>query len=91
MRKEGPVKKLTLALDQLAVDTFVAGPAGLSSGTVRAHDTDPQPLPGHEEDAVAPPKSYDTMCERTICFTCDRMCPSNVSGCYTGSAPVCCV
>jgi hypothetical protein len=56
---------------------------------VRAHDTEPQPEPG--EDVVAPPKSWDTMCERTICFTCDRSCPSNVSGCYTGSAPNCCV
>jgi hypothetical protein len=31
------------------------------------------------------------MCERTVCFTCDRSCPSNVSACYTGSAPNCCV
>jgi hypothetical protein len=83
------MRKLTLTLDHLEVDTFVAGPAGTSLGTVRAHDTDPQPLPG--EDEVAPAKSWDTMCERTICFTCDRSCPSNVSGCYTGSAPVCCV
>lgn len=84
------MKKLTLALDHLEVDTFVAGPADASPGTVRANDTDPQPLPGHEE-VFAPAKSWDTMCERTICFTCDRSCPSNASGCYTGSAPVCCV
>ena len=85
------MKKLTLALDQLAVDTFVAGPAGISPGTVRGHDTEPQPLPGHEEDAVAPaPVSWDTQCP-TLCFTCDRSCPSNVSACYTGSAPNCCV
>ena len=85
------MKKLSLALDRLEVDTFVAGPAGISPGTVRAHDTDPQPLPGHEDELAAPAKSWDTMCERTICFTCDRSCPSNVSGCYTGSAPNCCV
>jgi hypothetical protein len=86
------MKKLTLALDHLEVDTFVAGPAGISPGTVRAHDTDPQPFPGHDEDAVVPaPVSWNTMCDRTICFTCDRSCPSNVSGCYTGSAPNCCV
>jgi hypothetical protein len=82
------MKKLTLTLDQLKVDTFVAGPAGLSPGTVRAHDTDPQPLPG--EDKAAPAISWDTMCARTICFTCDRMCPSDPTVCYTGSAPVCC-
>ena len=84
------MKKLALTLDHLEVDTFVAGPAAISPGTVRAHDTFPQPSP--EEDAVAPaPVSWNTMCERTICFTCDRSCPSNVSGCYTGSAPNCCV
>lgn len=83
------MKKLTLTIDHLEVETFVAGPAGLSPGTVRAHDTDPQPLPGEEE--VAPAKSWDTMCERTICFTCDRMCPSGATACYTGSAPACCV
>jgi hypothetical protein len=83
------MKKLTLALDQLEVDTFVAGPAGISPGTVRGHDTDPQPFPGPEEDAVAP-VSWNTQCA-TLCFTCDRSCPSNVSGCYTGSAPNCCV
>lgn len=83
------MKKLTLAIDQLEVDTFATGPAAASLGTVRAHDTDPQPVPGEEE--VAPAKSWDTMCEKTICFTCDRSCPSNPSGCYTGSAPVCCV
>lgn len=83
------MKKLTLGLDQLEVDTFVAGPVGLGPGTVRAHDTDPQPIPG--EDEVAPAKSWDTMCERTICFTCDRLCPSNATGCYTGNAPNCCV
>jgi hypothetical protein len=85
------MKKLTLTLDHLEVDTFVAGPAGISPGTVRGNDTDPQPLLGHEEDAVAPaPVSWDTQCA-TLCFTCDRSCPSNVSGCYTGSAPNCCV
>lgn len=83
------MKKLTLAIDHLEVETFVAGPAGFSPGTVRAHDTDPQPLPGDVE--VAPAKSWDTMCERTICFTCDRTCPSGATACYTGSAPVCCV
>lgn len=83
------MKKLTLAIDQLEVDTFVAGPAGLAPGTVRGHDTDPQPIPGDHE--VAPAKSWDTMCDRTICFTCDRLCPSNVTVCYTGSAPACCV
>jgi len=83
------MKKLTLSLDQLEVDTFVAGAAAFPPGTVRGHDTEPQPLPG--EDAVEPAKSWDTMCERTICFTCDRMCPSNVTACYTGSAPACCV
>jgi hypothetical protein len=83
------MKKLTLTLDDLSVDTFATGPAAFSPGTVRAHDTEPQPLPG--EDVAAPVKSYDTQCERTICFTCDRMCPSNATGCYTGSAPNCCV
>ncbi len=83
------MKKLTLALDQLEVDTFVAGPAGISPGTVRAHNTEPQPVPG--EEAAAPAKSWDTMCDRTICFTCDRSCPSNATGCYTGDAPNCCV
>jgi hypothetical protein len=83
------MKKLTLALDQLEVDTFVAGPAGISPGTVRGNDTQLQPFP--EEDAVAPaPVSWNTQCA-TLCFTCDRSCPSNVSGCYTGSAPNCCV
>jgi len=82
------MKKLTLAIDKLEVDTFVAGPAGISPGTVRGNDTDPQPL--QEEDAVAAPVSWNTQCA-TICFTCDRSCPSNVSGCYTGSAPNCCV
>jgi len=82
------MKKLTLTLEQLKVDTFVAGPAEASPGTVRAHDT-LQPFP--EEDAVAAPaKSLDTMCDRTICFTCDRTCPSNLTACYTGSAPNCC-
>ena len=85
------MKKLALTLEHLEVDTFVAGPAGISPGTVRGHDTEPQPLPGHEEEVFAPAKSWDTMCEKTICFTCDRSCPSNVSQCYTGSAPVCCV
>jgi hypothetical protein len=84
------MKKLKLALDRLEVDTFVAGPDGGSLGTVRAHDTQPEPLPG-EDVIAAPAKSWDTMCERTICFTCDRTCPSNPSGCYTGNAPVCCV
>jgi hypothetical protein len=84
------MKKLTLGLEQLEVDTFVAGPAGISPGTVRGNDTQLQPFP--EEDAAAPaPVSWDTMCARTVCFTCDRSCPSNVSGCYTGSAPNCCV
>lgn len=84
------MKKLTLTLEHLEVDTFETGPAAANLGTVRAHDTEPEPLPG--DDAVAPPpKSWDTMCERTICFTCDRMCPSNVTACYTGSAPACCV
>jgi len=66
------MKKLALTLDHLEVDTFVAGSAAISPGTVRAHDTFPQPSPA--EDAVAP-----------------APCPSNVSGCYTGSAPNCCV
>jgi hypothetical protein len=83
------MKKLTLSLDQLRVDTFVGGPAQDSLGTVRAHDTEPQPLPG--EDEAAPVRSWHTMCDRTICFTCDRHCPSNVTACYTGSAPACCV
>lgn len=83
------MKKLRLTLDKLDVDTFVAGPAGIIPGTVRAHDTI-QPLPGEDQAAPAP-VSWDTMCERTICFTCDRGCPSNVSACYTGSAPNCCV
>lgn len=82
------MKKLTLAIDQLEVETFVAGSSEFRPGTVRGHDTEPEPLPG--EDAVAPAKSWDTMCEKTICFTCDRMCPSNVTACYTGSAPACC-
>lgn len=85
------MKRLTLAIDQLEVDTFVAGPAGDSLGTVRAHNIEPEPMPGEEKDAVAPAKSWDTMCDRTICFTCDRSCPSNATGCYTGSAPNCCV
>jgi hypothetical protein len=89
--KEERMKKLTLTLDHLEVETFVAGPDGFSLGTVRAHDTEPQPIPGEDEEAVAPAKSWDTMCDRTICFTCDRMCPSNVTACYTGSAPACCV
>lgn len=84
------MKKLALTLDQLEVDTFVTGPAGSSPGTVRAHDTAPQPFPD-EDNAAAPAKSWDTMCDRTICFTCDSMCPSNVTACYTGSAPNCCV
>lgn len=83
------MKKLTLALDQLTVDTFVAGPDGGSLGTVRAHDTEPQPVPG-EEEVAPPPKSWDTQCP-TLCFTCDRSCPSNATGCYTGDAPNCCV
>ncbi len=83
------MKKLTLALDRLQVDTFVTGDEGLSGGTVRGHDTEPQPIPGDNE--LAPAKSWDTMCARTICFTCDRLCPSNPTVCYTGSAPVCCV
>jgi hypothetical protein len=83
------MKKLTLTLDHLEVETFVTGSDGMPPGTVRAHDTEPEPLPG--EDIAAPVKSYDTQCERTICFTCDRMCPSNATGCYTGSAPNCCV
>ena len=82
------MKKLSLALEDLKVDTFVAGPAGDAIGTVRAHD----PIFQHDEDAVAPapPPSWDTQCP-TPCFTCDRMCPSNVTGCYTGNAPNCCV
>jgi hypothetical protein len=83
------MKKLTLTLDDLAVDTFVTGPADASIGTVRAHDTGPEPIDDDRE--VAPAKSWDTMCAQTICFTCDRLCPSGVSACYTGSAPVCCV
>ena len=39
------MRKLTLTLEQLEVDTFVAGPAGVSPGTVRAHDTVPGPGP----------------------------------------------
>ena len=85
------MKKLMLALDQLQVDTFETGPAAASLGTVRAHDTEPQPLPGDDVVIAPPPKSWDTQCERTICFTCDRSCPSNATGCYTGSAPNCCV
>jgi len=82
------MKKLSLALEELKVESFVAGPAGDSIGTVRAHNT-LQPFP--EEDAVAPaPVSWNTECP-TPCFTCDRMCPSNVTGCYTGNAPNCCV
>jgi hypothetical protein len=79
------MKKLTLTLDQLEVDTFVAGPAAMNPGTVRANEV----LGGPEEDAVAP-VSWNTQCA-TICFTCDRSCPSNVTACYTGSAPNCCV
>ena len=82
------MKKLSLTIEQLEVDTFVAGPADGSPGTVRAHDT---LQPAHDEDAVAAPaKSWDTMCDKTICFTCDAMCPSNLTACYTGSAPNCC-
>jgi hypothetical protein len=83
------MKKLTLGLDRLQVDTFVAGSATPAIGTVRAHDTFGPP----EEDAVAAPApvSYDTMCARTICFTCDRSCPSGYTACYTGSAPNCCI
>jgi hypothetical protein len=81
------MKKLSLTLDQLEVDTFVAGPAAPSVGTVKAHDVlDPYP----QQDGAVPAPSYDTMCERTLCFTCDRSCPSNVTACYTGSAPNCC-
>ncbi|HET7229530.1 MAG TPA: hypothetical protein VFJ16_05975 [Longimicrobium sp.] len=83
------MKKLSLTLDQLEVDTFVAGPAGISPGTVRGHDTIPEPIPGEEMEEVA--KSWDTMCYQTICFTCDRTCPTNPTGCFTGSAPKCCV
>lgn len=83
------MKKLTLTLDDLAVDTFVTGPAGRVPGTVRAHDTGLEPVPDDHE--VAPAKSWDTQCERTLCFTCDRSCPSGATACYTGSAPVCCV
>jgi len=82
------MKKLTLTIEQLEVDTFVTGRAPASPGTVRAHDTEPQPLPGHEEDAAAP-VSWNTQCA-TLCFTCDRSCPSNLTACYTGSAPNCC-
>ena len=85
------MKKLSLSLDQLEVDTFVTGRDGASPGTVRAHDTGPQPFPGEEDIAAPAPVSWNTMCERTVCFTCDRSCPSNVSACYTGSAPNCCV
>jgi hypothetical protein len=83
------MKKLTLAPDDLSVDTFATGPATFSPGTVRAHDTLGEPIPDDRE--VAPAKSWDTQCERTICFTCDRSCPSGATACYTGSAPVCCV
>lgn len=86
------MKKLMLTVDDLAVDTFVTGSFPVSPGTVRAHDTETGPIPiDDDEDVAAPAKSWDTMCARTICFTCDRSCPSGVTACYTGSAPVCCV
>jgi hypothetical protein len=81
------MKKLSLTLDELKVESFVAGPAGSSIGTVRAHNTVLEP---DEADAVAAPPSWNTECP-TPCFTCDRMCPSGYTGCYTGNAPNCCV
>ncbi|HEX6746805.1 MAG TPA: hypothetical protein VF092_05865 [Longimicrobium sp.] len=83
------MKKLTLALDKLRVDTFVAGAAEARPGTVRAHDF-LEPIPGDNVFAPAP-VSWDTQCDRTICLTCDRGCPSAYTACYTGSAPNCCV
>ena len=86
------MKKLSLTLDQLKVDTFVAGPATESPGTVRGNGI-VDPLEADEVAITAPapkPVSWDTQCA-TICFTCDRMSPSNATGCYTGNAPNCCV
>jgi len=82
------MKKVSLTLEALKVESFVTGPALESIGTVRAHDV--AVGPGEEDAIVAPPPSWNTECP-TPCFTCDRMCPSNVTGCYTGNAPNCCV
>jgi hypothetical protein len=40
------MKKLTLGLEQLEVDTFVAGPAGISPGTCAGTTPTRNPSPG---------------------------------------------
>jgi hypothetical protein len=37
--QEKPMKKLSLEIEALAVDTFTTGDAGAGRGTVRGHDT----------------------------------------------------
>lgn len=65
------MRKLTLDLDTLAVESFDTQPSGRSQGTVRGHDEHRT----HEYDSCACTDAWDT-CHKSCdpCATCDTSC-----------------